>query len=104
MVYPVRGVKFFDSYKGCYTCKGMVTPTTGKIGKCNRCNSIDKCYDQVTAKLELGNDTEFKVFSSFSPIIEEISGSNDATIETLLFSEPFHAEYSTTGIITKISR
>ena len=77
-----------------------------KIGKCNRCNSIqrlDKCYDQVTAKLELGNDTEFKVLSSFSPIIEEISGSNDATIETLLFSEPFHAEYSTTGIITKIS-
>ena len=45
-----------------------------------------------------------KVLSSFSPIIEEISGSNDATIETLLFSEPFHAEYSTTGIVTKISR
>ena len=65
----VRGVKFFDSYKGCHTCKGKVTPTTEKVGKCNRCNSIqrlDKCYDQVTAKLELGNDTEFKVLSSFS--------------------------------------
>ena len=38
----VRGVKCFDSYKGCYTCKGKVTPTTEKIGKCNRCNSIQR--------------------------------------------------------------
>ena len=27
----VRGVKFFGSYKGCYTCKGKVTPTTEKM-------------------------------------------------------------------------
>ena len=61
----VRGVKFFDSYKGCYTCKGKVTPTTGKCNRCNSIQRLDKCYDQVTAKLELGNDTNSYTDISF---------------------------------------
>ena len=90
-------VKFFDSYKGCYTCKGKVSPTTDKIGKCNRCSAVqrlDKCYTQITAKLELINQSGLKVLSCFSPIIEEIAQADNVTIEALLFSTKFNAEYT----------
>ena len=103
----VRGVQFFDTYKGCYTCKSKVTPTSDTIGKCNRFGALqplDKFYNQTTAKLELINDAGFKVFICFSPIIEEISQSDNVTIETLLFSDKFDAEYSPAGVITKIYR
>ena len=103
----VRGVKFFDSYKGCYTCKGKVSPTTDKIGKCNRCSAVqrlDKCYTQITAKLELINQSGLKVLSCFSPIIEEIAQADNVTIEALLFSTKFNAEYTPRGVISKIDR
>ena len=90
-----------------HDCKSKVTPTSDTIGKCNRCGALqrlDKCYNQTTAKLELINDAGFKVFTCFSPIIEEISQSDNVTIETLLFSDKFDAEYSPAGVITKIYR
>ena len=96
-----------DTYKGCYTCKSKATPTSDKIWKCNLCcalQRLDNCYNQTTAKLELINDAGFKVLSCFSPIIEQISQSDDVTIETLLFSAKFDAEYSPAGIITKVYR
>ena len=69
----VCGVKFFDSYNGCYSYKSKVHATSDKLGKCNRCNTIqrlDKCMPQATAKLELRSETEHKILSCFSPVVE----------------------------------
>ena len=85
----VCGVKFFDC---CYSCKSKVHATNDKLGKCNRCNTIqrlDKCMPQATAKLELRSETEHKVFSYFSPVVENICGSTNVSMEALLFSEEF---------------
>ena len=32
----VQGVKYFDTYRACYSCKAKVNPTTDTIGKCTR--------------------------------------------------------------------
>ena len=49
----VQGVKYFDSYSGCYACKGKVIETPGSmLGKCNRCitlQRLDSCPQQTTA-------------------------------------------------------
>ena len=38
----VQGVKYFDTYRACYSCKAKVNPTTDTIGKCTRCQSIQR--------------------------------------------------------------
>ena len=103
----IRAVKYFDAYKGCLTCSGKVSPTTDTIGKCNRCESIqrlDKCTNKITAKIEVANTADFKTLTCFTPIINDIIGSGDATVESLLFCAPFSAEYTTAAILTKVIR
>ena len=64
------------------------------------------CYVPSTLSLLriLTNDAGFKVLSCFSPFVEHISQCDDVTVETLLFSAKFDAEYSPTGVISKIYR
>ena len=103
----VCGVKSFDCYNACYSCKSKVHPTNDKLGKCNRCNTIqrlDKCVPQTTAKLELRSENECKVFSCFSPVVEKICGCNNVSVEALLFSEGFDADCNDRGVITAIRR
>ena len=35
----ILGIKFFEVYSGCYSCRGKVTPTTDKLGDCSRCGT-----------------------------------------------------------------
>ena len=103
----VCGVKSFDCYNACYSCKSKVHPTNDKLGKCNRCNTIqrlDKCVPQTTAKLELRSENECKVFSCFSPVVEKICGCNNVSMDALLFSEGFDADCNDRGVITAIRR
>ena len=105
----VHGVKFFESYNGCYSCKAKVTPISDQLGKCNRCMTmqrIDRCLEQATAKLELFSDStnEHKVLTCFTPILEKICVSSNTSINSLLFSDKFDLEYSNDGIITTITR
>ena len=105
MNVQVCGVKFFDSYNGCYSCKSKVHATSDKLGKCNRCNTIqrlDKCMPQATAKLELRSETEHKILSCFSPVVESICSGSNVSVEALLFSGEFDAFYNDKGIITSI--
>ena len=60
----IRSVKYFETYKSCNTCSGKVSPTTDTIGKCNRCQSmqrLDKCSNQTTAKIEVANKADVKI-------------------------------------------
>ena len=105
MNVQVCGVKFFDSYNGCYSCKSKVHATSDKLGKCNRCNTIqrlDKCMPQATAKLELRSETEQKILSCFSPVVESICSGSNVSVEALLFSGEFDAFYNDKGIITSV--
>ena len=102
----MRGVKYLESYEGCYACKSKVTATTETLGKCNRCNTLrrlDKCSKQTTAKIEAQSDSGLTILTCFSPVIEEICESDHVTIESLLFSKKFNAEHCN-GIITSIHR
>ena len=61
----VQGVKYFDTYRACYA---KVNPTTDTIGKCTRCQSIqrlDKCSEQISAKIEVANKTDTKFSPAF---------------------------------------
>ena len=106
----VQGVKYFDSYSGCYACKGKVVKTPGSmLGKCNRCNTLqrlDSCSQQITAKLELysHDNQQSKVLLFFSPTIEEICATATASAEQLLFSDSFDVEYSDEDIALSIQR
>ena len=76
--------QFVDTYKGCYTCKSKVTPTSDKIGK-YLTNATIKQRQNLKLSMMLHG---FKVMSCFSPIIEQISQSDDVTIETFQRNTP----------------
>ena len=79
------------------------------LGKCNSCNTLqrlDSCSQQTTAKLELysRDNQQSKVLLCFTPIMEEICGTETASAEQLLFSDNFDAEYSDEDIVLSVQR
>ena len=103
----VIGIKFYDTYNACYSCKGKVTPLSATLGDCTKCGiaqKLDRCKPSISAKLDVEADGVIKCLTSFSPIIEEICNKNDPTKEDLLCCKPFNLMYSEKNIITSITR
>ena len=70
----VIGVKYFDAYNACYSCKGKVV-LSGGVGECGRCGMMqraEKCKTAITVKMDIEADGYVKCVSAFSPIVEEI--------------------------------
>ena len=50
----VIGVMTLESYFACLSCKSKVTPITSRLGCCTKCQmmqSVDRCANQLNAKL-----------------------------------------------------
>ena len=61
----VVGVKYFESYDACYSCKGKVV-ATGSVGECGQCGimqKIEKCSTSTTAKIDVEVDGHYTVFT-----------------------------------------
>jgi hypothetical protein len=51
----IVGVKYFESYMSCYSCKGKVVESESGFGECGRCGmmqSLKRCKVMSTAKLK----------------------------------------------------
>lgn len=102
----IVGVKYFETYDGCYACKGKVMPRSEILGDCNRCGStqrLDRCKQLTTVKLDVESDSELRSLSAFSPVIEDIC-QGDASMAALLCSEAFDLVYSEKNVILSITR
>lgn len=102
----VVGVKSFDIYNACYSCKGKVEAVTDDVGECGRCGitqKLDKCKEIASAKIDLEVEGIIKNVSVFSPIIEELCQGEPSKI-ALLSCEAFNAVYSEKNVIVSVSR
>lgn len=91
----IVGIKYFEVYSGCYSCKGKVRPNSDILGECNRCGAtqrLDRCKELASAKLDVEAAGVMKHLSCFSPVLEEICN-GDASKALLLSCEPFDLVY-----------
>ena len=73
---------------GCITCKGKIYPINDKIGVCSRCSMtqrLDKCAQQLSAKLLVAAGEQSRTFVAFIPIIRRIT--KDETLTDLTSTE-----------------
>ena len=106
----VVGVMLLDTYSSCFSCKGKVMVTAGCLGKCSKCNMtlcVDRCTQEMSAKLVVEGrqkeKTTCKNLAAFSTVLQEICQNAEVTEETLLIAQPFDAMYSDKNVITGIS-
>lgn len=87
----IVGVKYFETYDGCYGCKGKITAQSEVLGECNRCGStqrLDRCKEQTSVKLDVESDGNVRSLSPFSPVVEDIC-QDPASMASLLSCEMF---------------
>ena len=100
------GVKLFEAYRGCYSCRGKITLTADLLGDCNRCGTtqrLDRCKMMASARMDLEANGILRSLIGFSPILEERCG-GDPSKEALLSCELFNLVYSEKNVITHVSR
>ena len=97
-----------DSYKACMHCKARVEAMSHPLGRCLKCSLLqrmDKCTDQVSAKITVQSGTITKHLHGFGRILQDITGSNEVTQEALLLSEPLSALiYNSNDVIVGFTR
>lgn len=91
-------------------CMGKVEARSASpaIAKCEKCGMgvrLDRCTEQVAAKVVVESMQVTKILTVFSPIVEEIcQGTGDVTEEALMTAISFNLQYSPNNVITSISR
>ena len=101
----VIGVKYFDAYNACYSCKGKVV-VSGSVGECGRCGMmqrVEKCKMAVTVKMDIEADGCVKCVSAFSPIVEEIC-EGDVSKAALLSCQAFDVVFNENNVVISVSR
>ena len=102
----IVGIKYFDSYDGCYSCNGKIMPSSDVLGDCSRCGTtqrLDRSKKMASAKMDFESEGVIRNLTAFSPILDEMC-QESVTKAALLSCEPFDLEYSEKNIITSISR
>ena len=76
-------VMSLDTFRRSFKCMGKVKVTSSgsaiALGKCEKCGMVirlDRCLEQVAAKLVVESMEVTKTVSVFSPIVEEICQGN----------------------------
>ena len=69
----IIAVPLFNTYKSCVSCKARVESTTPPLGRCSRCSilqRVDRCGEQVSAKLMLQqpDSTTTRTLSEFGSL------------------------------------
>lgn len=103
----VVGVMSLDSFKTCFICKGKVRVTSATTGKCEKCDMslrLDRCLNQLVAKVVVEAEELTKILSVFSPVVQDICQDNEVTEEALLAGKKFDLWLSADKVITRISR
>ena len=104
------GVMSLDTFRRCFKCMGKVQSTSSgsaiAIATCEKCGMVvrlDRCLEQVAAKLVVELMEVMQTLSVFSPIVEEIRQGN-VTEEALMTAVSFNLQFSANNIITTINR
>ena len=109
----IIGVLSLDSYKSCFSCKARVESTSPPFGRCTKCCimvRMDKCGDQLTAKLvfEEGRGATSNPLSVFGALLQQmcsVSTPREVTQEALLRAPPFRTvTYNDRHVVTGIAR
>ena len=109
----IIAITSLDTYKSCLGCKARVETTTPLLGRCTKCSMmqrVDKCPDQLSAKMMLQEQDRSAVIplSAFGSVLHRmahVSLPSDVTQEALLEAPPFETiTYNSKGIITAITR
>ena len=92
-----------QSYPACITCKAKVETTSATLGRCTKCSSmqrLNKCENQVTAKLKIeSNNTQYTV-QVFGNMLKNITTS--FTEEGLLEASQFSCAINSSNIIVAV--
>ena len=112
----VVGVSHISSNSMCISCSGKVEGTTGMIGQCTKCSTVqrlDRCKKQLCCKVVLRNDNgQSKDLNVFLPMMRKIISNETITDEDeieevvtkLLMAEKFTARYSASNTVIAVSR
>lgn len=100
----VIGVQSLQSYNACISCKAKVDPTDDDTGLCckgSMYQPLNRCKQQLSAKILIENGEEFLSLSAFGSIVSDIAQCSDVTTNSLLYSKPFNMTYAN-NIITSV--
>ena len=108
----IIAVLSLDTYKACLSCKARVEATEQSLGICSKCSlmqRIDKCVDQLSAKLMLqeqnGTITTLSAFGTLLQQMSMVPVATDVTQETLLKAPPLQTiTYNDKNVATGIKR
>ena len=101
----VIGITHIGCHVGCITSKEKINPLNDKIGVCSKCSMtqhLDKCTQQLSAKLLVAAGDKTRTVVAFIPIIRLITQDDTLTDLTsideittqLLMSDPFTMTYT----------
>lgn len=102
----ILGVKYLDTYSGCYGCGGKVQTRSEVLGQCTRCKAVqrlERCDQKTSARVDVASEDGMQTLSVFSPVAEEIC-KGAATVDALLSCDAFDAMCSETDVIVSICR
>ena len=111
----IIGVPQLDSYKSCLTCKARVDPESPPLGRCTKCDMLqryDMCVEQMSAKIlfmkKFPGDPQstIKPLHAFGRIVQDLAGvpHSEVTREALLTSKPVTVTYNSKQVITSLLR
>jgi len=91
----VAGIISLGLYSACIACRSKVTAITNKLGQCMKCNMLQKCKKQLSAKLLIWHRSvsQFLTLQAFGTNVSDIAQSKDVTAELLLEAPPFIYSY-----------
>ena len=101
----IIGVLSFEKYSSCIKCKAKVS-LESNIGQCSRCNMkqrLDRCKEEVTARLLVQAGETMKTLTAFTPVLQEICQGSDVAEDALLYADKFDLYHSETNVIIKIT-
>lgn len=101
-----------DTYKSCLACKARVESTSPPLGRCSKCSMmqrVDKCADQLSAKLLIeGAADQVLTLCAFGTLLHrmcQVETASDVTQDALLKAPPFsNITYSEKAVITGFNR
>ena len=107
----IVSVTYINTHKACITCKGKVDIDDDKIGICSKCSTsqrLDKCNEQISAKLIVAAGDKRRTLVAFLPIIHQIIKDDTTDVDEittqLLMSDPCTLTFSAKDIINSVNR
>ena len=106
----IIAVMQLTSYKGCLICKARMESERPPLGRCSKCSMLqrmDKCKDQLSAKLLMesyGTTTTLHAFGNILLEICKATTADEITQERLLNTPPLTTVfYNDKNVITGVS-